>query len=177
MLLSCSAISDIFNGNGVVKVKNKQRMAYYDDFLKDTLHYGVYIHTLKNKEALVETRAKFAGFPEAYIFDKYHKNAFFVSCSKNTGNEINALNQRALDSLTSVDFELLQDFRKLVLMKTKTVFAHDNLFMQETQKHTLDVYLLCNTKVGKKELKKLENLRNLQDLATIHILDLSLQEN
>ncbi|GLB48268.1 hypothetical protein [Neptunitalea lumnitzerae] len=175
-LVSCSAISEILGKEQVVKTNNKQRLAYYNNFLKDTLDYGIYIHTLKNKQALLETKEKFAGFPEAYVFDSSSKKGFFVS-TNSASVEVSAINQQLLDSLTAIDFSLLQDFRKLVLTKTETVYAHDNFMMREHQNQHLDVYLLCNTKVGKKELKNLQNLQDLNDIATIHILDLSIEAN
>lgn len=174
-VVSCSALRNLFGG-GDIRIENTTRFSYYKDFLKDTLRHAVYIYTFKDRDTAVNARKKLPDYPEAYIFNAKTQSGFRITGTDSITAYVKALQEGATAGLPAIDFLRDQYFKKFILSNTEVVFAHDNLFLKQEGKQDIDIYLIDACDNNKQQLKKMSALSELDRLATLHIIDLTLNK-
>lgn len=174
VVTSCRSINNLFGKGDSVRVENPDRISFYKEFLKDTVNHAVYLYTITRKDSVFSLRDKFSTYPEAYVFNPKTGAAYKIPANDSVPFYIDKINTGKAGAGMVVRTYQDQYFKKLLLTNTEPVFAHDNLFLRQEKNQFLEVYLLASSGDKKQAIKKFYELNKLNNLSTVHIIDLTL---
>lgn len=152
-------------------VSEEERLKYYNDFIENN-DYSLKIYTFKEQDSLFDFLKKLNNFPFILVNNLESKDKYRLSCYEDVSYDVELLNENEMvvsqDSINGM-YGLIN---KMVKQNLKITYNKEKI----VQNPKWDIFIVSGTFLGNKLQKRTLEIRKLNNINTISIIDISMEE-
>ncbi|WP_121665692.1 hypothetical protein [Mesonia aquimarina] len=173
---SCQPILKAVTGirNPKFEMTQVERMEYYQPLIAE--NYETKITAFANWEDLQKgfNIANASGYPNLFIKNLETQKIYRLDCYEDLEENIEEINQQDYSYVEEKQEETEYFYKIDSLSSNSTEVVYHNLPIQPTKEKTWDVIILSGTFLGKKLRKRTLPIKNLENISSLKIIDLSI---
>lgn len=173
-LFSCQLTLKTFLGIKDFKqyVNEEDRLEYYNGFIENN-NYNLKIYTFKEQDSLFSFFKKQNNFPLIIVNNLESKEKYRLSCYEDVSYDVELLNKNEL----VVNHDSIQGIYELINKTTKQNLKITYNKEKTVQNPKWDIYIVSGTFLGNKLQNRTLEIRKLNNINTINIIDMSMEKN
>lgn len=173
-LFSCQLTLKTFLGIKDFKqyVNEEDRLEYYNGFIENN-NYNLKIYTFKEQDSLFSFLKKQNNFPLIIVNNLKSKEKYKLSCYEDVSYDVELLNKNEL----VVNQDSIQGIYELINKTTKQNLKITYNKEKTVQNPKWDIYIVSGTFLGNKLQNRTLEIRKLNNINTINIIDMSMEKN
>ncbi len=152
-------------------VSEEDRLEYYDGFVENN-NYGLRIYTFKEQDSLLGFLKNLNKFPYIVVNNLETNQKYRLSCYEDVSYDAELLNKNELvvnqDSIKHT-FTLIDK-----TIKQNLKISYNKEYAAQNPKW--DIYIVSGTFLGRKLQKRTLGIRQLNNIKTINIIDMSMEK-